>query len=221
MVAATLSALAHVIIGILAFGALRGDPQVSEGRQGGDLGDMTVTLVSAPSQTPHPSDPASGALTPLFARFDTGATPVSAPVKSEGDLDMLLRRVRTAAPPTIDHSDVPREPSSANSDSLAAGERAEKPGASGGGGGLWGTVEPCWKTLAQRSTIPVTLDVTLDATGAVSTPPQIIRSPGTIVNERQLQAEARALTALSACMSHGEPRFGGRVYRLQFRPVKR
>lgn len=86
----------------------------------------------------------------------------------------------------------------------AAGPRSASPtkGKGAGGGGLFGFVEPCWKKLPGRSTVPVQLEVTLDHRGLISTPPRIVRPQGGPPSEARLIAEARAIAALSACLPY-------------------
>jgi len=76
------------------------------------------------------------------------------------------------------------------------------PQGSAGAGELWGFLEPCWKKLPGRSLVPVTLEVTLNVQGTISTPPKIIRPPSAPVTEARLVSEARALAALSACLPY-------------------
>ncbi len=200
-----------------------GAPVAAAGRNAEDRGDMTVTLVSPASVAVPQSVATSEGLQPLFARFDTGAPPVTRNPEPTGDLDKLFRRLDSAAPRPTQAKQEPAETVTAETDTRPPGPEARTEGAEAaiGGGGLWGVVAPCWKSLASRSTVAVTLEIALDVRGDVSTPPQIVRPPGAVVNEQRLQAEARALAALSTCMARHQPRFGGQVYRLQFRPTRR
>ncbi|MDO8297683.1 MAG: hypothetical protein Q7T19_14730 [Caulobacter sp.] len=86
-------------------------------------------------------------------------------------------------------------------------------------GELWGQVEPCWRRLAGRSTVPVTLEVTLDGKGGLAGPPRIVRPEGGRPSEQRLLAEARALEAIRACLPYRAPGIvgAGRAYRLAFR----
>lgn len=85
-------------------------------------------------------------------------------------------------------------------------------------GDLWGQVEPCWRRLAGRSTVPVTLEVTLDGKGGLAGPPRIVRPEGGRPSEQRLLAEARALEAIRACLPYNTPAVTvmGRVHRLAF-----
>jgi hypothetical protein len=208
----------------MSLSALGGRAAPASGQGAGDAGDMTVTLVSSASAGLPSASQTAGGLRPLLAKYDTGAPPVAPADASNSDLSKLLDRLSRAPSPATDPRLRDAGAAEAALDSRAAGPAGadhDPEAAAHGGGGLWGVIEPCWKSLAQRSAAPVTLEVSLDLSGAVSTPPQIIRPPGAPIDERQLQAEARALTALSNCMTQREPQFSGRVYRLSFRPPRR
>ena len=77
--------------------------------------------------------------------------------------------------------------------------------ASAGAGGLWGFLEPCWRKLPGRSTVSVSLEVTLNSRGTISTPPRIVRPSNTPPDEARLVAEARAIEALSHCLPYQGP----------------
>ena len=72
--------------------------------------------------------------------------------------------------------------------------------------------------LGGRGRAAVVLDVALDATGDLRVPPTVVRPATAPVDEPRLQAEAAALAAVAACLPRGDPRFGGRTWRLEFRP---
>jgi len=76
---------------------------------------------------------------------------------------------------------------------------------SNGSGTLWGLLEPCWRKLPGRSTVPVTLEVALDSRGMIATPPRIVRPTGAPPDEARLVAEARALAALGGCLPYHGP----------------
>ncbi len=104
----------------------------------------------------------------------------------------------------------------------AVGPRSASPaqGKGAGGGGLFGFVEPCWKKLPGRSTVPVQLEVTLDHRGLMATPPRIVRPNSDIPSEARLIAEARAIAALSACLPFiGSQPLNGRTQSIIFPKV--
>jgi hypothetical protein len=192
----------------------------------GTDGVMNVTLVSAASFADSPPASAQSPLAPLFARLDTGAPPVTIePDRKGSDLSRLMGAIqhRQAQPATVLYSNIKRQPertdhgSNSNRDGEDAATADRAGGRAGSTGGLWGQIEPCWTRLRGRASVPVTIEIALDAAGKLSTPPKIIRAAGVTPDQRRLQAEALALSALTACMPHGgDLRFSGKTYRIDF-----
>jgi hypothetical protein len=85
-------------------------------------------------------------------------------------------------------------------------------------GELWGQVEPCWRRIGGRSTVPVMLEVTLDGLGGLAGPPRILRPDGGRPSEQRLLAEAQALEAIHACLPYRTAGLSGlgRRYRVGF-----
>jgi hypothetical protein len=96
------------------------------------------------------------------------------------------------------------------------------PGASSSSGRLWGQIEPCWRKLPARSTVPVTLEIALNPQGLIAMPPKIIRPSGDAPTETRLISEARALEAVRACVPyHGaNMASNGGVVRVEFATTK-
>lgn len=94
----------------------------------------------------------------------------------------------------------------------------EVSGAATSSGGLWGQIEPCWRKLPNRSTIPVTLEIALGPEGRIATPPKIIRPTAEAPTEARLLSEARALESVQACVPyHGvDAAPNGGVFRVNF-----
>ena len=69
----------------------------------------------------------------------------------------------------------------------------------GAGDDLWNAIAPCWKRVAAKDTLPVTLKITFAANGGLSTPPQIVRSDDIAITPQSLHSEALALAALAQC----------------------
>jgi hypothetical protein len=186
---------------------------------------MTVSLVRANTFRPPAEPPEGGGLRPLFAKFDTGERPVVAGKAAGADMAQLFTRVAAAQPaapsrkiPTsfpysIDEQFPSEAERGAQSDGLAGASE-------GRGGDLWGVVEPCWDAMRHKSAESVVLELSVNAAGYVSTPPHILRPSDAAPDERRLRAEAEALSALSSCMRQGDPRFGGRSFRLRFVPSR-
>jgi hypothetical protein len=220
----TASVLLHAGLASLALGAMGLGAAPAGAPSGGDTGDMTVMLVSPKALDLPPMQPVSGRLEPLFANLDTGAPPIERASQPSGDLDRLFQRLQNDDPARTDRAPedrLLREAASVTASQGRDGDDAGTDDQGKSGGDLWGLIGPCWKSLAQRSAAPVTLEVVVNMKGGVTTPPQIIRGPKTVVDERQLRSEARALSALSTCMGQGDPKFGGRTYRLNFLPPRK
>ncbi len=64
---------------------------------------------------------------------------------------------------------------------------------------LWKAIEPCWKRLADKTTLGVTLSVSFSPLGNLSRPPLILRDSNTPITDQQLRSENLAITALSQC----------------------
>lgn len=87
-------------------------------------------------------------------------------------------------------------------------------------GDLWGQIEPCWRKMPENSTVPVTLDVTLNDRGALAVPPRIIRPMAAALTDQRLVAEARAVAAVAACAPLQTPLSGEkRTFRIVFMPT--
>jgi len=76
-------------------------------------------------------------------------------------------------------------------------------GDSGAQGDLWSQIEPCWRRMPDTSTVPVTLDVSLDSGGRLAGPPRVVEARG---GPGQSSAQAiainRAVHALAACLPY-------------------
>lgn len=193
---------------------------------------FNVTLVTLPRVSDAPASSAKS-LDVLAAALKSDALPIylseaggdgrletlSARLRPAGaDSSQSIRPARTAPPwpqpPAPQPVDEARHQTPGRTTAKAADGQA---GASASSGGLWGRIEPCWRTSANRSKVPVTLEVAIDGSGNLSKPPRILRDAAGN-DERQLAAEAAALAALSACLPRGDVAFGNRIYRLEFRP---
>jgi hypothetical protein len=93
----------------------------------------------------------------------------------------------------------------------AAAHAGRGSGRDASSGDLFGQVKPCWDALPAVATVPVTLQVTLDAAGRIAKPPRIDRPAGAALDERRLVSEARALAAITACVPyHDADALGGK-----------
>ena len=77
---------------------------------------------------------------------------------------------------------------------------------------LWKAIAPCWRRLADKSTLGVTLNVSFSPLGNLAKPPVIIREPGAQLSTQRLRSESLAIAALSQCgpylMSFGQENVG-------------
>lgn len=64
---------------------------------------------------------------------------------------------------------------------------------------LWKAIEPCWRRVADKNTMPVTLEVTFSPLGNLAKPPVIKRDPSKAITDQALRSESQAITALSQC----------------------
>ena len=120
------------------------------------------------------------------------------------DSDEKLEALQTAAAETPDAlTTVDTSPqllidNDSSPDSAAPSGSAGDGGVGNVGDDLWGAIAPCWKRLADKNTLPVTLEVSFAADGNLAKPPVIDRN--TEGNDAQAQrSEAIALAALSQC----------------------
>lgn len=128
----------------------------------------------------EPSRP-RGSLTALFQSIGR----LSAPGR-QGDSDRTAGRTNTRGDAAL----------------TTSASREGAPSPADGSRGLWGQVEPCWRKLAPKAAVPVTLKVTLDDFGRLAAPPKILRPPIGRPDEQRLLSEALALQAIQACLPY-------------------
>jgi hypothetical protein len=232
------STLFHLgLLALMASSASGGLISAAAGGGGPQGPVMQVSLVgpvSAPAGEAAPE--AGGQVAPLFAKYRPAADGVVAPIsptRTSRDFARLVDRFqRPDVPqpqqprpdnlPDAPQARAPDRPSSTPSPVAAAARAADHPtpGETTGQastGDLWGRIEPCWRNLATPGERPVTLEVSLNAAGTISRPPQVIRAPDAKLDEPRLRSEARALQALTGCLPRGDLRFARQVFRLEFR----
>lgn len=64
---------------------------------------------------------------------------------------------------------------------------------------LWKAIAPCWNRIADKNSLPVTLEVSFSPMGNLSKPPVIKRDPTMQITDRMLRSESQAISALSQC----------------------
>lgn len=235
----------HCLLVLWLISSAKGE-LVSGGQPAGPEGPVFEVVLTPPPMPKSPSlsvHAEAGSLRPLIAKYQTDPTiaPVALPplekTKVASLTDLLAAKLAkpitvTQAPMKHPHmfdpgpieSDTPGKIETASTTTRASGgSRAATSGppAPNGGapssGALWGRVEPCWRSLGLRTRATVILDVFIDNRGGMSVPPRIVRDTKTEVSERQLRAEAAALSALAACLPKGDLAFRGQTQRLEFR----
>ncbi len=96
-------------------------------------------------------------------------------------------------------------------------QRALGAGTDADQGLLWPQVAPCWDKLPNLSTVPVTLEVSLNDKGQIALPPKIVRPTAAAADQMRLIAEARALAAVSACVPYHVAAGAPRTVRVDFK----
>jgi hypothetical protein len=64
---------------------------------------------------------------------------------------------------------------------------------------LWKAIAPCWNRLADKNTLPVTLEVSFSPMGNLAKPPIIRRYPSQHISDQMLRSESQAIAALAQC----------------------
>jgi hypothetical protein len=224
----------HGVLLFLYFGAAAG--AMVSGGAGEDRGDdVTISLASLAGGRGPASDPQAQQLALLYRKVLAAQAEVSAvdrPQTPSQNLQSLLDDIDRAAgsqgsadssAQSQGQSPDGRAPTSNAANHQRVGDHAsaaaaEGPGVAASSGGIWGQIEPCWRGLPDVSRVPVTLQITLDDKGRVSKPPQIIRPPAAMPDEKRLISEARALTAIAGCVPYHSADFlaGQRQFTVQF-----
>ena len=217
------SLLFHLITVLVIFGTASGDLVSGGGVAGGD-GDPAISVTLVGSDLRPPTQDAGAAMA-LQVRHDisTDSPLLVADTVEDPQMAALLQGVRGKAARETSQDPGARAPgprAEARKGGLAEIDREVRgpDGAATSTGALWGQIAPCWRALPVEAQAPVSFEVVLDSTGTLRRPPRIIRPSDQAVPEVRLQAEARALAALGACMPRHDMRFAGGVYRLDFGP---
>lgn len=228
-----LSAIGHLALGVALFGTLsgggiRGAPEAfGEGDAlqvslGGDEGAAAGQVSQAADQTQMTEIEA------LAARLRNVAPdglvlerPGERPRSSLSDLFGALG-AGAGQGQTGEGKTASGQGGAAADQQRAMASRQGDQGDASSAGSLWGQIEPCWRRLSPPANGPaVTLEISLNGQGALSRPPRIVRSSGGAPQESQLLAEARALSAIQACLPYKGANPVGQVERVTFEAKKR
>jgi len=82
----------------------------------------------------------------------------------------------------------------------AVSERSSTMAEEASRGALWGQISRCWKPDAAKRR--VVIELVLDAEGQLRSAPKIVRTGDMTLDQQQLRAERRALTAVVRCVPY-------------------
>jgi hypothetical protein len=186
-----------------------GAPIPRDAEEGGEVSSLLVKV--------RPAPPDQALLVNVNRRADPMAS-LMRRLRHPGEAEPEPRAIPSPAPPdpTREPAEARQRPGGGGSapQSQTTGPTASAPGT----GDLWGRIEPCWRKQSRYATVPVTLEISLDAQGRLTAPPKILRGERAKLDEQQLASEERALSSLNACMPQRDLRFAQATYRLDFRP---
>lgn len=190
---ATSIALHAAIIAYLlmpASGALSALDLRQEGQS--DKAGLNVELIEPVSPGPKLSHPAPS---PMQSFMDMTEPPndqgwkVAAPKPAANLSDIFGKEVFAQSPKAAETT---KQSASDNHISLNDREKTSV-------NDLWKAISPCWRRLADKSTLGVTLNVSFSPLGNLSKPPVILRDAGSRLTDQQLRSESLAINALAQC----------------------
>jgi hypothetical protein len=231
------SLLVHAMIFVLVLGSLSGGRLPGgAGSPTGDVGVIYISLAGLKGATPK-SAPTQQQLIDLYARIRDQQSELptpNTPKPVRGDVAKLFDVVQpgeTASEQNagksgrgaVDQggrSDTPNPNAVAGADATAkqhGPQRAVGAGTDADQGPLWPQIEPCWDKLPNVSTVPVTLEVSVNDKGQIAVPPKIVRPTTVAADQMRLIAEARALAAVTACVPYHVAAGTPRTVRVDFK----
>jgi hypothetical protein len=235
------SGVFHVLLLLLALSTLKGAMVTGGGAEGDDAHAITVTLAGYEGGRRSTADSQTEQLKAIVKQLQDSeihADPKTPSATPRASLDKLLDEIDHEASATDPKdqgsgkgkTDEGGQGASTNSptakaaDKSAKGAKSLQLGQAGAisSGALWGQVEPCWRRMPGNSAVPVSLEVTLNGGGTIAMPPVILRPKGSLLEERRLIAEARAIASISACVPYRTVGAPGskQTFRLDFRASK-
>jgi hypothetical protein len=243
IVAVVVSLAFHLMVFLVAFGTLRGGTVTGGGGGEPDSQVQAITIsLAGLHRAPRPELEAQStdALKLLFAKIRSEQSEIAISNEKptpESQVQKLFDVIDPQTPNQSDKgagrsdldeggpgasADAPKSDAVDKGASHSSARQIAGPGADRSAGELWGQIAPCWAHMPQVSTVPVTLEMTINDEGQIAVPPKIIRPDATAANEGRLVSEARALGAVSACVPYNTPVAGGglRVFRVDFVPPK-
>jgi hypothetical protein len=200
-VAACISICAHLLVIFALISNVSRNSPAGEGGTHGKLGDRGDGSGGSDTYVVEVVPVQLASATPVKAQPKETPSDVITPVKIEDLTDVSLDKatnpkLQQATPPEL----LPVSDPPAPNNSTAASKTGDHAGKEGGtAGDLWSAIEPCWRRVADKDTLPVVLEVTFSGDGHLAIPPTIDRDPAAATDPRTLQSEAKALAALSEC----------------------
>jgi hypothetical protein len=221
------------VLGSLSGGRLPG----GAGSPAGDVGVIYISLAGLKGATPKSAPTQQQELMDLYARVHDQQSELAtteAPRPVDGDVSRLFDVVQPADTASdqskgksgrgaVDQGgrgQTPNPNAFAKADTTAkqrGPQRAVGVGADADQGPLWPQIESCWDKLPNLSTVPVTLEVSLNDKGQIAVPPKIVRPTTAAADQMRLLAEARALAAVSACVPYHVQAGAPRTVRVDFK----
>lgn len=150
---------------------------------------IDVSLFDTATEAAAPADMASQFTPMLDATADDGWTPSDTPKPSPQSLADLFGEASPEQKPQA------RTASPSDSETLVSidGRKSKTMN------DLWKAIEPCWRRVADKNTVSVTLSVSFSPLGNLSKPPVIVRETGASLSDKRLRSESLAITALAQC----------------------
>jgi hypothetical protein len=160
-------------------------------RAAGDdtLEGIDVSLFDTATEVAAPVDMAGQFSPMLDTTADDGWTPADTPKPSPQSLADLFGEASPAQQPqakTVSPSDI---------EALASVDGRKSKTMND----LWKAIEPCWRRVADKNTVSVTLSVSFSPLGNLAKPPKIVREAGARINDKLRRSENLAITALAQC----------------------
>lgn len=153
-----------------------------------DVEGIDVSLFQSTDQAAAPSPDLAGQFAPMLeAAADEGWTPSDTPKPSQS-LTEIFGQAAESQPQA-------QTASPSDSEALASVDGRNSKTTND----LWKAIEPCWRRVADKNTVSVTLSVSFSPLGNLSKPPQIVRETGASLTDKRLRSESLAMTALAQC----------------------
>lgn len=159
---------------------------------------MDVSLFDTATEAATPVDMAGQFAPMLDTTPDDGWTPSDTPEPSTQSLADLFSEASAAQQPQAQTV----SPSSTEALASVDGRKSKTMN------DLWKAIEPCWRRVADKKTVSVTLSVSFSPLGNLSKAPAVVRDASVSTGERRRRSEDQAINAIKQCgpylMSFGQ-----------------